>query len=119
MSATAIRTCPLCEATCGLQLTLSDGRVQRIRGDEQDVFSHGFVCPKALSLKELHEDPDRVRTPLRRRADGSGFDPCTWDEAFALIDAGLRGVLERAGGDRNAIAAYLGNPSAHGLAGPL
>jgi anaerobic selenocysteine-containing dehydrogenase len=119
MSATAIRTCPLCEATCGLQLTLSDGRVQRIRGDEQDVFSHGFVCPKALSLKELHEDSDRIRTPLRRRADGSGFDPCTWDEAFALIDAGLRGVLERAGGDRNAIAAYLGNPSAHGLAGPL
>ncbi len=119
MSVIATRTCPLCEATCGLQLTLSEGRVQRIRGDEQDVFSHGFVCPKALSLKELHEDPDRVRTPLRRRADGSGFDPCSWDEAFALIDEGLRGVLERAGGDRNAIAAYLGNPSAHGLAGPL
>jgi anaerobic selenocysteine-containing dehydrogenase len=119
MSVTATRTCPLCEATCGLELTLSDGRVERIRGDEQDVFSRGFVCPKALSLKELHEDPDRVRTPLRRRADGSGFDPCTWDEAFALIDAGLGGVLERAGGDRNAIAAYLGNPSAHGLAGPL
>jgi anaerobic selenocysteine-containing dehydrogenase len=119
MSATAFRTCPLCEATCGLELTLSDGRVQRIRGDEQDVFSHGFVCPKALSLKELHEDPDRIRTPLRRRADGSGFDPCTWDEAFALIDEGLRGVLERAGGDRNAIAAYLGNPFAHGMIGPL
>ncbi len=119
MSATATRTCPLCEATCGLQLTLSDGHVERIRGDEHDVFSHGFVCPKALSLKELHEDPDRIRTPLRRRADGSGFEPCSWDEAFALIDAGLRGVLERAGGDRNAIAAYLGNPFAHGLAGPL
>lgn len=115
----ATRTCPLCEATCGLELTISDGRIERIRGDEQDVFSHGFVCPKALSLKELHEDPDRVRTPLRRRADDSGFDPCTWDEAFALIDAGLRGVLERTGGDRSAIAAYLGNPSAHGLAGPL
>ena len=119
MPATATRTCPLCEATCGLQLTLSDGHVERIRGDEHDVFSHGFVCPKALSLKELHEDPDRIRTPLRRRADGSGFEPCSWDEAFALIDAGLRGVLERAGGDRNAIAAYLGNPFAHGLAGPL
>ena len=119
MSVTATRTCPLCEATCGLELTLADGRVERIRGDAQDVFSHGFVCPKALSLKELHEDPDRLRTPLRRRADGSGFDPCTWDDAFALIDAGLRGVLERAGGDRNAIAAYVGNPAAHGLAGPL
>jgi anaerobic selenocysteine-containing dehydrogenase len=119
MSVTAIRTCPLCEATCGLELTLDAGRVQRIRGDQQDVFSHGFVCPKAVALKELHEDRERIRTPLRRRADGSGFDPCTWDEAFALIDAGLRGVLERAGGDRNAIAAYLGNPFAHGLAGPL
>jgi len=114
MSATAIRTCPLCEATCGLELTIDGGRVTRIRGDADDVFSHGFLCPKGVSLQQLHEDHDRLRTPMRRTGDGT-FEPCSWDEAFALVDAGLRGVLERAGGNRDAIAAYLGNPSAHSL----
>ena len=67
---TAVRTCPLCEATCGLELTLSDGVIESIRGDAEDVFSHGFICPKGFALKALHEDPDRVRTPLIRTATG-------------------------------------------------
>ena len=67
---TANRTCPLCEATCGLELTLEDGALTRIRGDADDVFSHGFICPKGFALKALHEDPDRIRTPLIRTADG-------------------------------------------------
>lgn len=65
---TATRTCPLCEAGCGLEITIArdeDGfeRVQRIRGDMDDVFSHGFICPKGSTLKQLHDDPDRLRTP--------------------------------------------------------
>ncbi len=59
-----------------------------MRGDDADVFSHGFLCPKGVSLKELHEDPDRLRSPMRRREDG-GFEPIGWDEAFALIDEKL------------------------------
>ena len=84
---TAYRTCPLCEATCGLELTIEDGQVSRIRGDAEDVFSHGFVCPKGAALKPLHEDPDRVRTPLVRTA--SGFEEVSWDDAFAEIDRRL------------------------------
>ncbi|MFL5843703.1 MAG: molybdopterin-dependent oxidoreductase [Solirubrobacteraceae bacterium] len=110
-SRTAFRTCPLCEATCGLELTVN-GSVQKVRGDAQDVFSHGFLCPKGVSVKELHEDPDRVRTPLIKQADGS-FAPATWGEAFALIEEKLTPIL--AEGGRNAAAVYLGNPSAHGL----
>ena len=63
----AYRTCPLCEATCGLEITLEGDRVRRIRGDREDVFSAGFICPKGPSLKQLHEDPDRLRVPLVRR----------------------------------------------------
>ncbi|HVE69083.1 MAG TPA: molybdopterin-dependent oxidoreductase [Solirubrobacteraceae bacterium] len=103
---TAYRTCPFCEATCGLELTLEDERVTRVRGDEADVHSHGFLCPKAMGLKSLHEDPDRLRTPL------VGGEPATWDEAFAAIDAGLSPILAR---DRNAVATYIGNPNAHNL----
>jgi anaerobic selenocysteine-containing dehydrogenase len=81
----AIRTCPLCEATCGLAVELEGDGVVRVRGDAEDVFSHGFLCPKGVALKELHEDPDRIRTPLIRRRPDDGLAPASWDEAFALI----------------------------------
>jgi anaerobic selenocysteine-containing dehydrogenase len=106
----AYRTCPLCEATCGLEVTVQGGAVTRIRGDADDVFSRGFVCPKGASLKELHEDPDRVRTPLLRRA-GGGFESASWDEAFAEIARRLPAIQAEHG--RDAVAAYAGNPAAH------
>lgn len=111
----AFRTCPLCEATCGLALEVDHEAhtVTKVRGDAEDVFSHGFLCPKGVSIKELHDDPDRVRTPLIRQADGS-FAEATWDEAFALIADRLPAVAARGGKD--AIAAYIGNPAAHSLA---
>jgi len=63
---TAYRTCPLCEATCGLEITVEAGEVTGIRGDADDVFSHGFICPKGYAVKSLHQDPDRITTPLIR-----------------------------------------------------
>jgi anaerobic selenocysteine-containing dehydrogenase len=107
---TRFATCPLCEATCGLEIQLNGG-VQKIRGDREDVFSHGFICPKGGSLKALHEDPDRLRVPLVRR-DGELVET-TWDEAFAEVDRRLPPLLEQHG--RNAVAAYLGNPVVHNL----
>lgn len=112
---TAYRTCPLCEATCGLRITLAGDEITSIRGDEDDVFSHGFICPKGYALKELHADPDRIRTPLVRRADGE-HEPVSWDEAFAEIERRLSPILAA---DRNAVAAYVGNPSAHNLSNML
>jgi len=105
-------TCPLCEATCGLEIRSRGREVTGIRGDADDVFSRGFICPKAYALKELDADPDRLRTPLIRR-DGA-LAPATWDEAFAEIDARLTPILREHG--RDALAVYLGNPSAHSLA---
>jgi anaerobic selenocysteine-containing dehydrogenase len=110
--ATAFTTCPLCEATCGLEITLTDGAVTRIRGDADDVLSHGFVCPKGASLQELHDDPDRVRTPLVRDGDGN-LRPASWDEAYAEIDRRLPAIRDEHGND--AVAVYVGNPSAHNL----
>lgn len=112
---THFRTCPLCEATCGLELTVRDGAVVRIRGDRNDVFSKGFICPKGSTLRQLHEDPDRLRTPLVRR-DGELVE-ATWDEAFAAVAEGLGRIW--ADGDRDAVAIYLGNPTAHSLAGAM
>jgi anaerobic selenocysteine-containing dehydrogenase len=109
---THFRTCPFCEATCGLRLEVADGEVVSIRGDDDDVLSHGFICPKAFGLKELREDPDRLQAPLVRR-DGE-LREATWEEAFAEIEAGLAPILEAHG--RDAVAVYAGNPNAHNLA---
>ena len=89
-----------------------DGQVVKIRGDADDVFSHGFICPKAHGLKALHEDPDRLRTPLVRGADGE-LREASWDEAFAEIDRRLTPILTEHG--RDSVAAYIGNPNAHNL----
>ncbi len=113
---TAFRTCPLCEAGCGLEITVkgtgADQEVTRIRGDMNDVFSKGFVCPKGSTLKQLHADPDRLTRPLVKR-DGE-FIEVDWDEAFATIQAGLLPLLDEHG--RDAAAIYLGNPGAHSIA---
>jgi anaerobic selenocysteine-containing dehydrogenase len=108
----AHRTCPLCEATCGLEITIEDERVKVIRGDKEDVFSDGYICPKGSTLKQLHEDPDRLRTPLVRR-DGELVET-TWDEAFAEAGRLVGAVVADHG--REAMAIYSGNPSAHNLA---
>jgi anaerobic selenocysteine-containing dehydrogenase len=112
MEDTHFRTCPLCEATCGLEITVRDGAVQRIRGDRADVFSNGFICPKGSTLKQLYEDPDRLRTPLIRR--GEGHVEATWDEAFTEIDHRLNAIIAEHG--PNSVGVYLGNPNVHALA---
>ena len=107
----AFRTCPLCEAGCGLAITVKDNQVTHIRGDMEDVFSKGFICPKGSTLKQLHNDPDRLLTPLIKR-DGVHV-AATWDEAWKIIDSGLNRVIENFG--RESIGTYLGNPGAHNL----
>jgi anaerobic selenocysteine-containing dehydrogenase len=109
--ATHYRTCPFCEATCGLEIETEGREVVSVRGDADDVFSRGFICPKAYGVKQLHEDPDRLTVPLVRR-DGELVE-ATWDEAFEEIDRRLSPILSEHG--RNAVAVYLGNPNAHNL----
>ncbi|MDP2370058.1 molybdopterin-dependent oxidoreductase, partial [Rhodoferax sp.] len=103
------RICPLCEACCGLEIKVRDGSVTSIRGHAQDVFSAGYICPKGVALKDLHEDPDRLRTPLIKR--NGVFEPASWDEAFAEIERRLPPLLGIHG--RHAAAIVVGNPSAH------
>lgn len=103
------RICPLCEACCGLEIKVQGGKVSSIKGHAQDVFSAGYLCPKGVALKDLHEDPDRLRTPLIKR--NGTFVEATWEEAFAEIERRLPPLLAAHG--RNASAVVVGNPSAH------
>lgn len=103
------RICPVCEACCGLEIRTEAGRITSVRGAEHDVFSHGYICPKGVAVKDLHDDPDRLRTPLIRR--GNTFVEATWDEAFAEIAARLPAAQAAHG--RDAVALSIGNPSAH------
>ena len=108
---TAYRTCPFCEAACGLELTIDGDRVTAARGDREHVFSHGFVCPKGATFAQVTDDPDRLRQPLVQGREA------TWDEAFAAVRAGLRPILEAYG--PHALALYLGNPNTHTMSGGL
>ena len=95
MTETVHRICPLCEANCGLTLTIDrtgGGRVESARGDKNDVFSSGFICPKGVSFGDLHTDPDRLRAPLVRNESGE-LTPTTWDHAFDVIQKRLGSIL--------------------------
>ncbi|MCX5042222.1 molybdopterin-dependent oxidoreductase [Aldersonia sp. NBC_00410] len=113
---TVLRTCPLCEAVCGLQIELDEhDRVVSARGDRDDPFSKGFICPKGASLGKLDEDPDLLRAPMIRT--GDTWREVGWDEAFDAVAAGFGAVVAEHG--RSALALYAGNPSAHTVAGGL
>ena len=104
-------TCPLCEALCGVLVEVDGRRIREVRGDPDDPFSRGYICPKAAALADLHDDPDRIRTPLVRA--GAEWREASWDEALERAAAGLDRVRRRHG--RDAVALYYGNPVAHNL----
>lgn len=106
---TRFRICPFCEATCGLAVEMHGREVRKVRGDDDDVFSRGFVCPKGAAIADLDADPDRLRAPLVRR-DGVLVE-ATWEEAFAEVERRLLPIIAAHGND--AVGVYLGNPSAH------
>lgn len=109
MARVHFRTCNLCEAMCGLAITVDGNRITDLRGDPDDPFSRGHVCPKALGLKDVHEDPDRLRRPLKR--EGGQWIEISWDRAFEEVVDRLRAVRRAHG--RSAVAVYQGNPTVH------
>lgn len=108
---THFRTCNICEAMCGLEISHQGGTILSIKPDKQDPFSHGHICPKAVALQDFHTDPDRIRTPLRRVADG--WHEIGWDEAYEEIGQRVRAIQTQHGAD--SVGVYLGNPNAHNL----
>jgi len=109
MTSTHYRTCNLCEAMCGLEVELDGAEVVSIRGDERDVFSRGHICPKATALKDLYDDPDRLKQPVRKV--GDRWEPISWDEAFDMAVDRIHQIQEKHG--RSAVGLYFGNPNAH------
>jgi anaerobic selenocysteine-containing dehydrogenase len=109
------RTCSICEAMCGIVIEHRDGQVISIKPDRDDVLSRGHICPKAVALKDIHEDPDRLRRPLRRTA--AGWSEISWTEAFEEIEHRIGEVRARHGND--AVAIYAGNPVVHNLGAML
>ncbi|MFO7558795.1 MAG: molybdopterin-dependent oxidoreductase [Desulfobacterales bacterium] len=115
MATTHYYTCPLCEATCGLSIIVENGRVLSVRGDKEDPFSKGYICPKGAALGKLHHDPERLHRPLVRKNDE--LVEASWAEAFEVVEKGLMPIIKEHG--RDAVGVYLGNPCAHTMAGTL
>ena len=106
---TAFRSCNLCEAICGLTIEHDGKQVVSIKGDKNDPLSRGHICPKAIALQDIHADPDRLKTPVRRTE--NGFEPISWEDAFDLVESKLMQIRQEHGDD--SVALYLGNPTVH------
>ena len=106
---TSFRSCNLCEAICGLTIEHDGQQVISIKGDKDDPLSRGHICPKAIALQDIHADPDRLKTPVRRTE--NGFEPISWEDAFDLVESKLTQIREQHGDD--SVALYLGNPTVH------
>jgi anaerobic selenocysteine-containing dehydrogenase len=108
---TVYRACNLCEAICGLEINVEGERIISIRGDDEDPFSRGHICPKGVATKDIHEDPNRLRRPVRR-VDGEWHE-ISWDEAFELAADRLAALVSKGG--NNSVALYAGNPTVHNI----
>lgn len=108
-----LAVCNLCEAICGLELTIDDGRVAGVRGNPEDPLSRGHICPKGVAIGDVHADPDRLRRPVRRDRATGAWTEIGWDEAFDLVADGFARVVNEHG--RDALGIYLGNPNVHSL----
>jgi anaerobic selenocysteine-containing dehydrogenase len=110
-----LAVCNLCEAICGLELTIEDGAVTAVRGNEDDPLSRGHICPKGVAIADIYSDPDRLRRPVRRIGTGASarWEEISWDEAFDAVADGFASAINQHG--RDALGIYLGNPSVHSL----
>lgn len=106
---THYRTCNICEAMCGLEIKLQGEEILSIKGDKDDPFSQGHICPKAVALQDFYQDKDRLKTPLKRTP--NGWQEISWDDAFEEIATRFRAIQQTHG--KNAVGTYLGNPNAH------
>lgn len=112
---THFRTCTLCEAMCGIEVKHDGEKVLSIKGDKNDPFSKGYICPKATALQDLHEDSDRLRQPIEKTADG--WKEISWPEALDKVATGIQSVQKEYG--QNALGIYLGNPNVHNMGSML
>ena len=103
--------CNLCEAICGLEIKLENGQIKSIRGDKDDPVSKGHICPKAVALQDIYNDPDRLRTPIKKT--GDGWQEISWNQAFDEVTTELKRIQNQHG--RNSVAVYLGNPTVHNM----
>ena len=100
-----LRTCPLCEGMCGVEVSVQDQQIISVRPDHDDAWSQGHICPKGTTLGQLHHDPDRLKLPMLR--EGDKWREASWDEAFARCEELLQTVREKYG--HEAISGYFGN----------
>ncbi len=108
---THFRTCNLCEAMCGLEIKVENGIVTKIEGDKKDEFSRGHICPKAVALKDIYEDPNRLKFPVKRTE--NGWQQISWEQAYSEVTSKIKEIQAKYG--KNAVGMYQGNPSIHNL----
>jgi len=106
---THYRACHLCEAICGLEIKTKDDEIVSIKGDKNDPISQGYICPKATAIADIHNDPDRLRKPVKKV--GNEWQEISWEEAIEMTAERLVSAQQTHGD--NAVGFYAGNPGVH------
>ena len=109
---THYRACNLCEAICGLEIKTQGDQVLSIKGDKNDPFSRGYICPKGTAMQDIYTDPDRLRLPVKKQ--GDSWVEISWEEAFSTVAEKLTAVQDQHGKD--SVAFFAGNPNVHNSA---
>jgi formate dehydrogenase len=106
--------CRICEASCGLELSLENGEVIDIKPNKDHIGTEGFACMKGLNQHKMYSSPDRLKTPMKRV--GDGFKPISWKQANREIGAkvkALKAVSEQS------IAMYVGTAAGFSILHPI
>ena len=107
--------CRICEALCGLEVDVDDGRVVAVRPDERHVTTDGFGFIKGLRQHEMYDGPDRLLHPLKRV--GEGYERVTWEQALSEIGAKVKRLV----GDHgpSTVAMYVGTAAGFSILHPI
>ncbi len=103
--------CVLCSHNCGIRVDVEDGRITKIRADESNPISEGYMCNKAVTCDRYAHHPQRLHHPMRRRPDGS-FEEISWDVAISEIAAKL-GTMREQHGPRSIGLVGIGGQANH------
>jgi anaerobic selenocysteine-containing dehydrogenase len=93
------RTGPGCHEGCGVLLYIKDGKLVKVKGDNEFPFNRGRLCPRCLNLPEVVYHPDRLVHPLKRvgkKGEGK-WERITWEEAYETIARRLTDIKEKYG----------------------
>ncbi|NRA42275.1 MAG: molybdopterin-dependent oxidoreductase [Pseudomonadales bacterium] len=106
--------CRICEASCGLEATIENGKVSKLSPNKDHIGTLGFSCMKGLHQHKMYDSPDRLKQPLKRV--GDHFEPISWSQALAEIGQKVRQLRKQS---EQSVGMYVGTAAGFSMLHPI